>query len=120
MKQIDIIIRHKRLNEVNDILYKHKVGGLSFYDIKGRGQAEQKSVPVRVQGYATERTRVPKFGIRTKLEVPVPDSLAKLLIHDLLATLSTGSDSVGKIFVKDVTEAYDIGSKQSGDVALGM
>ncbi|MFZ0894051.1 MAG: P-II family nitrogen regulator, partial [Candidatus Nitrosopolaris sp.] len=119
MKQIDIIIPRKRLNEVNDILYKHKVGGLSFYDIKGRGQKEQKSVPVRVQGYATRRTHVPKFGIRTKLEVLVPDSLVKLLIHDLLATLSTGRDSVGKIFVKDVTEAYDIGSKQSGDVALG-
>jgi nitrogen regulatory protein P-II 1 len=120
VKQIDIIIPHKRLNEVNDILYKHKVGGLSFYDIKGRGQKEKKSVPVRVQGYATGRTHVPKFGIRTKLEVLVPDSLVKLLIHDLLATLSTGRDSVGKIFVKDVTEAYDIGSKQSGDVALGM
>ena len=55
MKQIDIIIPHKRLKEVNNILYKHKVGSLSFYDIKGRGRAERKSVPVRVQGYATER-----------------------------------------------------------------
>jgi nitrogen regulatory protein P-II 1 len=120
VKQIDIIIPHKRLSEVNGILYKHKVGGVSFYDIKGRGRAEQKAVPVRVQGYATGRTRVPKFGTRTKLEVLVPDSVVKLVIHDLLSALSTGSDSDGKIFVKDITEAYDIGSKQSGDVALEM
>jgi nitrogen regulatory protein P-II 1 len=46
--------------------------------------------------------------------------LAKPIIQDLLGSLSTGSPADGKIFVKDVTEAYDIGSKQSGDVALGM
>jgi nitrogen regulatory protein P-II 1 len=85
MKQIDIIIPHKRLKEVNNIPYKHKAGGLSFYDIKGRGRAELKSMPVRVQGYATGRTYVPKFETRTKLEVLVPDSLVKPLIHDLLS-----------------------------------
>src|SRR2546428_7875303 len=121
MKQIDIVFPHERLNEVNDILYKHKVGGLSFYDIKGRGRVEHKAVPERtVGGYQTGRTYVPEFGTRTKLEVLVSDSLAKQIIDDLLASLSTGSVSDGKIFVKDVTEAYDIGSKQSGDTALGM
>ena len=119
MKQIDIIFPHERLNEVNDILYKHKVGGLSFYDIKGRGRVERKPVAERTAGgYQTGRTYVPEFGTRTKLEVLVPDSSAKQIIDDLLGSLSTGSVSDGKIFVKDVTEAYDIGSKQSGDAAL--
>ncbi len=120
MKQIDVIIPHERLNKVNDILYKHKVGGLSFYDIKGRGRVEHKSVAERTaEGYQTGGRYVPEFGTRTKLEVLVPDSLAKQIIDDLLRSLSTGSVSDGKIFVKDVTEAYDIGSKQSGDVAVG-
>jgi len=121
MKQIDIVFPHERLNEVNDILYKHKVGGLSFYDIKGRGRVTHKPVAERTAGgYQTGRTYVPEFGTRTKLEVLVPDSLAKQIIDDLLGNLSTGSVSDGKIFVKDVTEAYDIGSKQSGDAAVGM
>ncbi|MCD6038177.1 MAG: hypothetical protein K0S67_2066, partial [Nitrososphaeraceae archaeon] len=30
----------------------------------------------------------------------------------------TGSSSDGKIFVYDVAEAYDIGSKESSDIAL--
>lgn len=120
MKQIDIVFAHERLNEVNEILYKHEVGGLSFYDIKGRGRAEHAEVAERVQGYTTGRTHIPEFGTRTKLEVLVPDSLAKPIIQDLLGSLSTGSPADGKIFVKDVTEAYDIGSKQSGDDALGM
>jgi nitrogen regulatory protein P-II 1 len=120
MKQIDIVFPHERLKEVNDILYKHKVGGLSFYDIKGRGRAEHKPVQHSVQGYQTGRSYVPEFGTRTKLEVLVPDSLTKEIVDDLIVSLSTGSLSDGKIFVKDVTEAYDIGSKQSGDLALGM
>jgi nitrogen regulatory protein P-II 1 len=31
--------------------------------------------------------------------------------------ISTGSAGDGKIFVKDVTGAYDIGSKEAGDKA---
>jgi len=118
MKQIDLIIPHERLDAVNEILYKHKVGGLLFYDVKGRGRAKRKAVSEVVQGYATGKAYVPEFGTRIKLEVLVSDSLAKQIIDDLLGSLSTGSASDGKIFVKDVAEAYDIGTKQSGDVAL--
>ena len=41
MKRLDLIIPHERLEEVNEILHKHKVGGMSFYDIKGRGRAKR-------------------------------------------------------------------------------
>ena len=40
MKRLDIIIPHEHLQEVNDILHKHKVGGMTFYDIKGRGRSK--------------------------------------------------------------------------------
>jgi nitrogen regulatory protein PII len=36
----------------------------------------------------------------------------------ILKVTSTGSESDGKIFLYDVTEAYDIGTKETGDVAL--
>ena len=36
MKQIEIVVPQERLPEVNAILYKHNVGGMMFYDIKGR------------------------------------------------------------------------------------
>jgi nitrogen regulatory protein P-II 1 len=114
MKRLDIIIPHERLSEVNDILHKHKVGGITFYDIKGRGRAKQEPVAV---GRGVMRY-VPEFGSRTKIEVLVNDSLSKEIIDDLLKTISTGSTSDGKIFVYDVAEAYDIGSKESGDSAL--
>ena len=114
MKRLDIVIPHERLSEVNDILHKNKVGGITFYDIKGRGRAKQEPVAV---GRGVMRY-VPEFGSRTKIEVLVKDSLSKEIIDDLLKKISTGSTSDGKIFVYDVAEAYDIGSKESGDSAL--
>lgn len=118
MKQIDIIISHERLADVNRILYNHKVGGMMYYDIKGRGRAERDAVEQNVDTYSTGRRYVPEFGSRTKIEVLVSDSMSKQIVDDILKTISTGSAADGKIFLKDISEAYDIGSKQSGDSAL--
>ena len=30
MKELDIVIPHERLNDINSLLYKHKVGGMYF------------------------------------------------------------------------------------------
>ena len=114
MKRLDIIIPQERLSEVNDILHRHKVGGMTFYDIKGRGRAKREPVSV---GRGVMRY-VPEFGFRTKIEVLVQDETATKIIKDLLKEISTGSASDGKIFVYDVAEAYDIGSKEEGDDAL--
>lgn len=114
MKRLDLIIPHERLNEINEILHKHKVGGMTFYDIKGRGRAKREPVSV---GRGVMRY-VPEFGFRTKVEVLVPDDMAKAIIDDVLKVISTGSASDGKIFVYDVIEAYDIGSKEKSDAAL--
>jgi nitrogen regulatory protein P-II 1 len=114
MKRIDLIIPHERLHEVNELLRNHKVGGLTSYDVKGRGRAKNEPVAI---GRGVMRY-IPEFGSRTKIEVLVPDSIAKSIIEDVLKLISTGSASDGKIFVYDVAEAYDIGSKQTGDSAV--
>jgi nitrogen regulatory protein P-II 1 len=66
----------------------------------------------------TGRTIVPEFVRRTKVEVVVPDTLAKQIINDILNSLSPGSTSHDMIFVKDVSEAYEIGTQQSGEAIL--
>jgi nitrogen regulatory protein P-II 1 len=114
MKRLDLIIPHERLADVNEILHKHKVGGMTFYDIKGRGKAKYEPVAV---GRGVMRY-VPEFGARTKIEVLVSDEKAKAIIDDVIKKISTGSAADGKIFVYDVAEAYDIGSKEKGEPAL--
>jgi nitrogen regulatory protein P-II 1 len=114
MKRVDMIIPHERLPEVNELLHKHKVGGMTFYDIKGRGRTKREPVSV---GRGVMRY-TPEFGFRTKIEVLVPDTKAKEIVDDVLKVLSAGSASDGKVFVYDVAEAYDIGSKEKGEAAL--
>jgi nitrogen regulatory protein P-II 1 len=114
MKRLDIIIPHERVGELNELLHKHNVGGMTFYDIKGRGRSKNEPVYVGtgVMKY------VPEFGPGTKVEVLVSDSQANQIIDDILNIISTNSAYDGKIFVYDVTEAYDIGTKKNGDRAL--
>jgi nitrogen regulatory protein P-II 1 len=118
MKQIDIVVTNERLLDVNTVLYRHKVGGLMSFDIKGRGRAKRKEEPVIVDSYYYGKKNVPEFASRTKIEAMVSDRQVKEIIDDLIKTLSTGSASDGKIFVKDVLEVYDIGLKQVGEIAL--
>jgi len=114
MKRLDLIVPHERLAEINELLHKHKVGGMTFYEVKGRGRAKREPVSV---GRGVMRY-VPEFGFRTKIEVLVPNLIAKAVIEDVLKVIRAGSASDGKIFVYDVAEAYDIRSKEKGDEAL--
>jgi nitrogen regulatory protein P-II 1 len=114
LKRIDLIIPHERLRDLNDLMREHDVGGLTFYDIKGRGRTRQEPVAV---GRGVMRY-VPEFGSRMKVEVLVSDEKVKRIIDDIFVKIGTGAVSDGKIFIYDVSEAFDIGTKESGDEAL--
>ncbi len=113
MKKLELLIPHERLEAVN-ALHKHNVGGMTCYDVKGRGRSKQESVDVE----RGTRSYIPELGPRTKIEVIVENTVAKRIIDDVLNAISTGSSYDGKIFVSDIAESYDIGTKASGDAAL--
>ena len=75
MKRIDLIIPLERLRDLNDLLHEHNVGGLTFYDVKGRGRTRQEPVAV---GRGVMRY-VPEFGSRMKVEVLVSNEKMKPL-----------------------------------------
>lgn len=114
MKRIEIIIPHERLERADKILENFKVGGMSFYHINGRGKTKWKPIPVGtgVMVYT------PKFGARTKIEVLVDDNILEDIVDKLISELTTGSVSDGKIFVYDVYEAYDIGTRKKNGLAI--
>ena len=114
MKKLDIIVHRERVGKVSDSLRKNDVGGLTFYNIKGRGRSKYE--PEHVGTGVMEYT--PDFGDWIKVEVLVADSKVKQIVDDLLQTMSRGSSSDGKIFIYDVAEAIDIGTKKTGDTAL--
>jgi nitrogen regulatory protein P-II 1 len=119
MKEISIFIRKDDLTQVTEILQKHNVGGISFYDISGAGRAKREAVPEMVRSYMTGRTITPDYAKRTKVETIVSDSAMNQIVDDLLNNLSHGkAEAHGMIFIKDVSDAYEIGTKQRGEAVL--
>lgn len=114
MKRVDLLITHEHLIEINELLHKHNVVGITFYDVKGRGRSNLESVDL---GRGIIR-RVPEFSAGTKIEVVVADNLVKPVVDDILNMLRKGSFASGKIFVSDIIEAYNIETNETGDAAL--
>jgi nitrogen regulatory protein P-II 1 len=114
MKKLEVIFPHERLTELNDLLHKHKVGGMNFHTVRGRGSTKREAIS---PGRGIERF-VPEYVIKTKMEVVTTDETASKIIDDVLNAMSTGSNRIGKIFVYDVISAYDFKNKKTGNEAL--
>jgi nitrogen regulatory protein P-II 1 len=120
MKEISIFIRTDDLAEVTGILKKHNVGGLSFYDVSGAGRTKREAVPEMVRSYMTGRMITPDYVKRTKIETIVPDSTMNPIVDDLMDNFNPRTGANGMIFVKDVSGAYEIGTKQRGETILSI
>jgi nitrogen regulatory protein P-II 1 len=119
MKEISIFIPTHDLMQVTEILKKHNVGGITFYEINGAGRTKRDAVPEIVRSYMTGRTITPDYAKRTKVETIVSDSAMNQIVDDLLNNLSHGkAEAHGMIFIKDVSDAYEIGTKQRGEAVL--
>ncbi len=94
------------------------MGGITFYEINGAGRTKREAVPEMVRSYMTGRTTTLEYVKRTKVEAVVPDSAEKVIVDELLNNISPGKEAHGMIFVKDVFDAYEIGTKVSGEAAL--
>ena len=113
MKKLEIIIPHRKLSDVSEILKSANTGGMSHYKIEGRGKV--KAEPVAIGRGTTQYT--PEFIPRTKVEVIIKDDQVEGLINELVEKL--GVDALGgKVFVTDVQTAVDLASKVRGESAI--
>ena len=118
MKQIVIYVEPETSSDIIDILNKHEVGGVAFYDLMGAGPIEHEPVPEMVRMYMTGKSIIPEHIKITKLESVVSDSVVQEIVDDILNSIQPGKEPHGIIFVKDVDNAYIIGTKQSGEEAI--
>ncbi len=118
MKEITIFAIPEDLPKLSNILRKHNAGGMVFYEVNGRGRGKYDEVPEMVRSYMTGRKVTPEYAKRTKVETFVTDSAAKEIIEEIINSLGSESEPRGMVFVKEVSSAYEIGTKQSGDVVL--
>jgi nitrogen regulatory protein P-II 1 len=57
----------------------------------------------------------PEFNVNATVIIVVKDAMVDKVVEKILSSTSTGLAGEGKIFISDVDDAIDIGSKQRGE-----
>jgi nitrogen regulatory protein P-II 1 len=114
LKKIEAVVPAARLEGAFEALGELRLGGFTYYDSRGRGQIPRPQIH---SGRGTSTYR-PEFNLNSTIVVVTKDSMADSVISKILDSTSSGIAGEGKIFVSDVDEAIDIGSKQRGENAL--
>jgi nitrogen regulatory protein P-II 1 len=114
MKKIEAVIPGSRVDRAFEALKELNLGGVTYYNSKGRGQISRPEVH---SGRGTGTYR-PEFNDNATLEIVLKESMVNKVIEKILAGTSTGLAGEGKIFISDVDVAVDIGTKQRGEDVL--
>jgi nitrogen regulatory protein PII len=107
-------IPRENVSEVTDVLTKHEVTGISIGEVKGKGKTAHEPVPEMVRMYHYGKKVTPDYVPRIHLSTVIPDLKVKPIIDDLLKL----KPMRGKVFVRDILEAYDLLSKDVGEAAI--
>jgi nitrogen regulatory protein P-II 1 len=113
MKEISLFIRPEMLEKVKVILVdQFHSGGMTVSNVLGCGS--QKGFNEEFIGVRTHINLLPKL----KIEVAVRDEDVEAIINRLCDEIATGHVGDGKIFIKPITDAVRIRTRERGDSAL--
>jgi nitrogen regulatory protein PII len=113
MKMIVAIIRHERLQEVQDVLDECGVSGVTVTEVKGCGA--QRGYTEKYRGTAVNISLRPRLKIEAVMQAEIVDRVV-----DMIAVAArTGPDNQGevgdgKVFVLPVEEAVRIRTGEKG------
>jgi nitrogen regulatory protein PII len=111
MKMVMAIIRHERLQEVQDVLDECGVSGVTVTEVKGCGA--QRGYTEKYRGAAVHISLRP----RLKVEAVMQAQIVKAVVDKLAEAARTGDHGEvgdGKIFVIDVEDAIRIRTGEHG------
>lgn len=113
MKELEIIIKPEKLENLKRILDSEGANGIMINNIFGYGRQKGNS-----QVYTRDETvginLLPKLSVRTVVRDEVVDSIIKKVVSEL----NTGSFGDGKIFIKSIEDAVKIRTGDRGDEVL--
>jgi len=107
MKRIEAIIPNSKMIDAFTALKELNIGGFTYYDSKGRGV----NPPEAWHSGRGTSLYTPEFNANLTIFTVVDESLVDEIVNKLLSSTSTGLAGEGKIFISDVDESIDIGSK---------
>ncbi|HEY8634495.1 MAG TPA: P-II family nitrogen regulator [Candidatus Dormibacteraeota bacterium] len=108
MKMVMAIIRHERLQEVQDVLDECGVSGITVTEVKGCGA--QRGYTEKYRGTAVHISLIP----RLKIEAVMRAEIVKTVVDKISVAARTGEVGDGKIFVVDVEDAVRIRTGEHG------
>ena len=107
MKRIEAIIPQSKMSDAFSALKELNIGGFTYYDSKGRGLTP----PTAVHSGRGTSLYTPEFNPNVTIFTVVDDSLVEQVVNKILASTSTGLAGEGKIFISDIDQTIDIGTK---------
>lgn len=114
MKKIEAVIPHARIERAFAALKELDLGGITYFESKGRGEIPRPKIH---SGRGTG-TYTPEFNVNSTIMVVVKDSLADKVVEKILESTSSGLKGEGKIFISDIADVIDVGTKKRGESAL--
>lgn len=112
MKKIEAIIQPHKLDDVKGALHGIGVEGITIYEVRGHGRQKGHTETYRGNEYKVDL--LPKV----KMDMIVPDALAKQVVETITTAARSGKIGDGKIFVSTVDEAIRIRSGEVGESIL--
>ena len=113
MKKVEAIIPEDELYKVFDSLTKLEIGGFSYFTVRGRGKRDRPMVPSGRGGRFKSA-----YNLNNCIFVIVPDNMVETVIGIFASRPIPDAVGEGKIFVSDVIDAVDIGTKKRGESSL--
>jgi nitrogen regulatory protein P-II 1 len=112
MKKIEAIIRHERLQEVQDALDQLGVSGLTVSEVVGCGR--QKGYTEQYRGVQANISLLPKI----KVESVVPTDLVDRAFEAIVEAARTGNVGDGRVFVYPIEQSVRIRTGESGEESV--
>lgn len=112
MKKIEAIIRHERLQEVQDALDQLGVSGLTVSEVVGCGR--QKGYTEQYRGVRANISLLPKI----KVESVVPTDIVDSAVEAIANAARTGEIGDGRVFVYPVEQSLRIRTGESGEESV--
>ena len=112
MKKIEAIIRHERLQDVQDALDQLGVSGLTVSEVVGCGR--QKGYTEQYRGVQANISLLPKI----KVESVVPSDIVDSAVEAIVNAARTGNVGDGRVFVYDIEQSVRIRTGEDGEESL--
>jgi len=113
MKKIEAVIPEEKLDAVFYALAELDIGGFTYFNVKGRGKRKREMVSSG-RGGRVEATH----NVNAFIYAVVKDSMVDKVVDTITSHASTGQAGEGKIFIYNVEDSVDVGTKKRGESSL--